>query len=109
MSTIALTGITSLILPDQSRINYQYDSANLTLVEKVKNQKIQYMHRYDTFDLTGLNLKATSIDQKENHYTYDLSKRPLVIEINGRKQNSNSYDAVGRIIRNRCARPYRFI
>lgn len=92
-----LDRVTALILPDSSRIHYRYDAANLKEIERIKGQKSLYTHRYNAFDLAGLNLKATAIHQQEIAYAYDLLKRPLAAETKLCKQQGAQYDRAGRL------------
>src|SRR5262249_34058752 len=74
-----LDRVIRLTLPDSSEVHYTFDAVNLKKIDRNQNQVCLYTHRYDTFDLAGLNLKSTAINQQENTARYDLQKRPLAI------------------------------
>jgi RHS repeat-associated protein len=90
-----LDRVINLILPEGSHIAYTYDAMHLKEVRRYKNQQHLYTHCYDTFDLAGLLLKATTIHQQEQASLYDLQKRPIAIETCLFKQNQAQYDPLG--------------
>lgn len=94
-----LDRVIALTLPDASQIAYSYDALNLKQIDRIKNQQCLYSHRYDVFDLAGLNLKSIAINQQDHLFRYDLQKRPLSIENGSFKQTHAQYDGGGRLFR----------
>jgi len=93
-----LDRVARLMLPESTQIDYKYDALNVRQITRQKNGETLYAHCYDVDDLSGLNLKETTINALENIYTFDLLKRPLNKEGRLFKLSQAGYDECGRLI-----------
>lgn len=86
-------------LPDQSQIAYAYDAAHLKEVQRVKDGKLVYVHKYTRFDLAGSNIESTLAGSGgAMEYAYDLTGHVKQITSKEWKQNSAEYDPVGNLL-----------
>lgn len=96
----ALDRLVYLELPDHSRVQYVYDALYLREVRRIKEGRIIYTHRYETYDRASnlLSEQAIGLVGKIEH-RYDLCKRPLSITAADANwsQSIPSYDRLGRI------------
>lgn len=90
--------ITNVELPDSSTIKYVYGSLFLNEVQRFKENKKIYTHRYQNYDHSGNLLKAEGPAGFYN-YSYDVSQRPtqIIAPFWSQQMQKDSYDAVGRI------------
>lgn len=91
----ALDRPTSITLPDNTSIQYQYNALYLTAVTRGN-----YTHRYENYDLAG-NVASEHLagDAGTIKYTYDLLERPISTVSPHRQEQLLSFDAAGNLLK----------
>lgn len=85
------------ILPDYSRIFYQYEGPFLKKVSRLHpNGSVLYTHTYDQYNEAGLPLSETGLFQTT--YTYDRSGLRKTSQINPYLKEELAYDETGNLI-----------
>jgi RHS repeat-associated protein len=90
--------ITSIVLPDGSKIKYVYKALFGCKVQRFSPQgKMLYSHTYEDYDSNGKVTSETQIGQVgELKHTYDLNGQETCLETAHFTQN-NTYDSLGRL------------
>lgn len=90
----ALDRPTSITLPDQTTIHYQYNALYLTAVKRG-----DYTHFYEDYDLAGNVSKEQLTGQAGTiQYIYDLLQRPISTASPHRQETLTNFDNAGNLL-----------
>lgn len=90
--------LTSITLPDQSAIQYRYDSLYLKGIDRISDGKMIYTHEYEKHDPSGKVLESILPNQAGRmRFHYDLLGRTTAFESQGLTQKEIQYDAIGNL------------
>lgn len=91
---------TTVTLPDKSAIHYHFNANYLASVDRIRDNKVVYTHRYN-YDLAGNITEQTLLGQAGKiHYQYDLLERPISLQAPHWRMTipSEGFDAVGNLL-----------
>lgn len=100
----ALDRVTSLLLPEQNRIEYHYDPSNLKKVERYKSGQLLYTHHYLEYDHLRPSLEQLPGNAGQRAHERDRVGR-LTRCASAVTEEKLSYDSVSNLIFRECKDP----